>query len=417
MNETKTRSIMRRVLCAFFACVLVVSACFAGMPASSPAGTLTDAKVQGFEDQIAKLQEEQKRIRNNLTKLQRESASMQQYKAELDSYLDTVSRQMAAAQTLIAELDAKIAEKNAEITKNTAEHDAMYQKFLDIMVLTHEEGEASYIGLILGADSLGDFLSRLERVSSMMDYNKTVMENLRSTGTQLETDKAALLEAVALQEATVESLKESEADYQAKCDEVIAQIAALGKNQAAAQAELAKNQKLEDELDKQLEAYLIELQKKNAEKMQSGEWYWPVPASSNAYCSSPYGWRKLYGVWDYHRGWDLACWLGTDIYAAKAGKVVISTYHYSYGNYIVIDHGTDANGNAISTVYAHCSKLLVSVGDTVEKGQLIGKVGTTGNSTGYHLHFEFRKNGKYTDPFEFIKNPPISVGASRYNKW
>ena len=250
MNETKIRSIMRRVLCAFFACTLVVSACFVGMPASSAAGTLTDAKVQGFEDQIAKLQEEQKRIRSNLNKLQRESASMQQYKAELDSYLDTVSRQMAAARTLIDELDAKIAEKNDEITKNTAEHDAMYQKFLDIMVLTHEEGEASYIGLILGADSLGDFLSRLERVSSMMDYNKTVMEKLRSTGTQLETDKAALLEAVALQEATIESLKESEADYQAKCDEVIAQIAALGKNQAAAQAELAKNQKLEDELDK-----------------------------------------------------------------------------------------------------------------------------------------------------------------------
>jgi len=97
---------------------------------------------------------------------------------------------------------------------------------------------------------------------------------------------------------------------------------------------------------------------------------------------------------------------------AKGGTVVIAQYHSSYGNYIVIDHG-----DGVSTVYAHCSKLLVSVGDKVKKGQHIGEVGTTGNSTGYHLHFEFRKNGKYTDPFNYIKEPPIKVGASRYNKW
>ena len=98
--------------------------------------------------------------------------------------------------------------------------------------------------------------------------------------------------------------------------------------------------------------------------------------------------------------------------ASKSGTVVIAQYHNSYGNYVVIDHG-----DGISTVYAHASKLLVSKGDTVKQGDVIAKVGTTGNSTGYHLHFEFRKNGKYTDPFEFIPKPPIKVGASRYQKW
>ena len=415
MKEKRT---LRRVLSALLACAALFSVCMiGGAPHFAAATKLTDAKVQGFEDQIAALQKEQDRIRKNLSKLQKESASMSAYKAELDSYLETTSRKMEAAKTLIAELDTQIAEKKSEIEQNTAEYDKMYQKFLDMMVVAHEEGEASYIGLILGADSLGDFLSRLERVTSMMEYNRTVMQSLEKTGVTLENDRQILEDAVARQKDTVAALEVEEADYQAKCDEVIAQMNALSKDQAAAQKELAKNQAMEAELDKQLEEYLIELQKKNAEKMQAGEWYWPVPLDSGAYCSSPYGWRKLYGVWDYHRGWDLACWLGTDIYASKAGKVVISTYHSSYGNYIVIDHGTDANGNAISTVYAHCSKLLVSVGDTVKKGQLIAKVGTTGNSTGYHLHFEFRKNGKYTDPFEFIKNPPLSVGASRYNKW
>jgi murein DD-endopeptidase MepM/ murein hydrolase activator NlpD len=90
---------------------------------------------------------------------------------------------------------------------------------------------------------------------------------------------------------------------------------------------------------------------------------------------------------------------------------VIATYHNSYGNYVVIDHG-----DGVSTVYAHCSKLNVTKGATVKKGDKIGEVGTTGNSTGNHLHFEFRLNGKYIDPFTYIKNPPISIIPSRYQK-
>lgn len=415
--KSAVRRAMMRCAGAVLACAMLFCVCRSGGASLAATSELSDATVKSYEDQIASLQAEQKRIQQNLTKLQKDSASMQEYKAELDSYLDTTARKMEAANTLISELDKKIAEKTEQIESNTTEYDRMYQKFLDMIVVNYEEGEASYLGLILGADSLGDFLSRLDRVSSMLEYNKGVMSELETTGEQLERDRLALEEAVALQKATIEELEKEEADYQSKCDDVIAKIAALGKDQAAAQKELAKNQAAEAELDKQLEEYLLELQKKNQAQMQSGEWYWPLPLDSGAYCSSVYGWRLLYGVWDFHRGWDLACWLGTEIYAAKSGTVVISTYHYSYGNYIVIDHGTDANGNAISTVYAHCSKLLVSVGDKVEKGQLIAKVGTTGNSTGYHLHFEFRKNGKYDDPFNYISDPYVSVGASRYNKW
>lgn len=406
------KSIVRRALAGVLACVMMFSVCLIGSSPVSSASTLTDATVKNFEDQIEKLKTEQKAIQAKLAKLRKESASMQTYKAELDSYLETISRKMEAANTLVEELNADIADKNRAIYANTVEYNKMYQKFLDMMVLTHEEGDASYIGLILGADSLGDFLSRMERVSSMLEYNKTVMDNLESAGETLEKDKAVLEEARALQEATLAELAEDEKDYQAKCDEVIEQIKKLGNNQAAAQAELAKNQKAEDELDKQLEAYLIELQKKNQAALEAGGWHWPIPLSADQRCSSPFGWRILYGVWDYHRGWDIACWLGTDIEAAKGGTVVIAQYHYSYGNYIVIDHG-----GGVSTVYAHCSKLLVKVGDKVKKGDHIAEVGTTGNSTGYHLHFEFRKDGKYIDPFNYIKEPPISVGASRYNKW
>ena len=401
-----------RVLCGILCSVMVISACLIGIYPVSSAGALTDATVKKYEEQIADLQKEQKEIQARLNKLRKESASMQTLKAELDTYLETTSRKMEAANTLVAELNADITEKNEAIAANTASYEKMYRKFLDMMVLSYEEGDASYIGLILGADSLGDFLSRLERVSSMLDYNKSVMDNLEKTGKALEDDKKVLEDARALQQATLAELAEDEKEYQAQCDKVIEEMKALSKNQAAAQAELAKNQKAENELDKQLEEYLKELQRKNQAALEAGGWHWPIPLSADQRCSSPYGWRILYGVWDYHRGWDIACWLGTDIEAAKGGTVVIAQYHNSYGNYVVIDHG-----GGVSTVYAHCSKLLVKVGDKVKKGDHIAEVGTTGNSTGYHLHFEFRKDGKYVDPFTYIKEPPITVGASRYNKW
>ncbi|MBR6290691.1 MAG: M23 family metallopeptidase, partial [Clostridia bacterium] len=146
-------------------------------------------------------------------------------------------------------------------------------------------------------------------------------------------------------------------------------------------------------------------------KMESGDWHWPIDINVTQICSSGYGWRVLYGVWDFHRGWDIACAKGTPIHASKGGRVLIATYHYSYGNYVVID-----NGDGVSTVYGHCTKLYVTAGQTVKKGDTIATVGTTGNSTGFHLHFEFRKNGVYTDPFQFIKNPPIGIIASRLTK-
>lgn len=115
--------------------------------------------------------------------------------------------------------------------------------------------------------------------------------------------------------------------------------------------------------------------------------------------TSDFGYRNhpIYGQVLQHNGVDLSADTGTAIYAAYKGTVVVSTYNSSAGNYIMIDHGS-----GLMTVYMHCSKLLVSVGETVSKGQTIGLVGSTGNSTGPHLHFSVRLNGSYVDPKPYI---------------
>lgn len=127
---------------------------------------------------------------------------------------------------------------------------------------------------------------------------------------------------------------------------------------------------------------------------------WPLEAGVSYYVSSEYGWRSIYGVEDFHLAIDLACDNGTTVLAAAGGTVLRSEYHPSYGNYVLIDHG-----NGLSTLYAHMSSNNVSVGESVAEGETIGWVGLTGNTFGYHLHFETRENGSTVNPRNYIALP------------
>ena len=401
-----------RFVALLMTCIAVMGTLLAGGGSVANADSkLTDATVKKYEEQIADLQKQQKEIQNKLAKMAKEGSSLSAQKQVVDTYMDTTQRKIEIAQTLLAELDGKINAARVSIDETQAEYDRMYELFVRMMVMNHEQGETSYLGLILGSDSLGDFLAQTEHVSRLLAYNKSVMDTLKQTKAELEDERLSLEAKIAVQNETIATLQADMEDLQRQEDDILKRIGDLEKNQAAAQKEYYENKKQEDQLDKELEEYLAELQRKNQAKMESGDWLWPISLDDYHYNSSGFGWRKLYGVWDYHRGWDLAAYRGTPIYASKGGKVVIATYHNSYGNYVVIDHG-----DGVSTVYAHCSKLTVSKGDTVKKGDKIGEVGTTGNSTGNHLHFEFRLNGKFIDPFTYIKNPPIKIIASRYQK-
>ena len=127
---------------------------------------------------------------------------------------------------------------------------------------------------------------------------------------------------------------------------------------------------------------------------------WPLQAGAYYYVSSEQGWRNLWGTQDYHLGIDLACYNGTHILAFNAGTVLKSEYHWSYGNYVLIDHG-----GGISTLYAHMSQNTVQVGQYVQAGQLVGYCGLTGSTSGYHLHFEVREDGTVVNPRNYLVFP------------
>ncbi len=312
-----------------------------------------------------------------------------------------------------------------EISAVRVEYDKAYATFLDLLRMSYEQGSANYIEILLGAESFTDLLARIDRVNSLVRYSDTLLKNIDEQKNVLDAKYSQLLKdseaheaAIAELEAKAAEIEQWKAENEASLAAIEAEIAELtgakGEYESLSamldadfEAEVAAAIKEENERREQI---AIEKEKEEERKRQEAlaeairkqSYLWPVPPSFN-YLSFEYGIRTLSELGYYnkmHYGIDIPAYRGTDIYASKAGKVLIAKYHSSYGYYVLLDHG-----NGYNTLYAHCSKLFVKAGDYVDQGHVIAAVGTTGSSTGNHLHFEVRVNGEKVDPLKYVKKP------------
>lgn len=250
---------------------------------------------------------------------------------------------------------------------------------------------------------MADFLSRMERINAILEYDRSTAEKLSENRTKLLDERRKLQLAYEAQEQRVADYEETIEENQRLYDSKIEYINSLVGDENSLINEYTYYKELETEKSAELESYLAELaekQKKIDEAYVGGAIWWPLEKGVSYRVSSEYGWRNLYGIQDFHLGIDLACANGTVVRAANSGTVLVSTYHWSYGNYVLIDHG-----GGIATLYAHMSSCNVSAGDTVEAGQTVGWVGLTGNTFGYHLHFEVRENGATVNPRNYLVFP------------
>lgn len=352
---------------------------------------VTQADIQAVKDKIAA---NEKKLADAKAKLSALSDDIENYLAICEQLQAKIAYQegiIADTSELIARYDTLIANAETEIDERENEISRKYDSFLERLRLSYEEGTQSYIELLLSSDNLIDFLTRSDRLGSVLSYEQTLMTTLEREVTDLLAMKESLTatkqeqqELGTYQSATEEELKASLAEAQAQLAKLNADEEALKKVQQQASA-------LDSKLDKELED-LLKKQQEEQKAEANAKLLWPVDSNIRI-VTSDYGWRKLWGRDDYHIGIDIGAPGGRNIYAADGGTVIKATYNSSYGYYVLIDHG-----NTISTLYAHASKLLVSVGQKVERGQVIALVGTTGNSSGNHLHFEVRVNGQHTDP-------------------
>ena len=370
------------------------------------AGAVTQSEIDALKAEQAASQARQDELEEQLADVEADQAEAQQRRQLLQAQLDAINNEIENIDKQIAYYDAEIAQKEAEQAEAEANEAAQYELFCQRVRAMEEEGTVSYWSILFNSESFSELLDRLADIDAVMDYDNQVMdeliairEEIIALRTQLETSRAEEQAARDQQAAKQAEQQAKVAEAQELLDQINADVAEVNRqldaeSEAAAeiQAEIAQKQK-------QLE----EQRRQNNITIDSETSYlWPLPGYYRL--SSLFGYRihPITGEAHSHTGIDIPAPGNTPILACKSGQVVTSAYHYSYGNYVVIDHG---NGN--STLYAHMSSRAVSEGDMVTQGQTIGYVGTTGSSTGNHLHLEVRDNYTRVDPES--KFPSLSL--------
>ena len=384
------------------------------------AGAATQSEIDALRQEQSGYQNRVDELENQLDELenQQEQAEAQRKNLEaqleaIDAELDVIDQQLAYYDQQIAAYDSQIAEKEAEHEQAKAREAEQYQLFCERVRAMEEAGNVSYLAILFNASDFSDLLDRAFMVGEIVDYDQAIMDQLTATRLEIEQIMSELETARAEQQAARDDQQAARDQQQAARDAQAAKV-------AEAQALVAEINADTDEVNRQLDAENEAMAEVNAEierkqkeleaqrqennvVIDTGSGYhWPLPGHYRLTSAFGYRIHPITGKAHSHTGIDIPAPGGTGIEACMGGQVVTSAYHSSYGNYVVIDHG-----GGTSTLYAHMSQRLVSEGEIVSQGQVIGLVGTTGSSTGNHLHLEVRVGYQRIDPESWFPSLPF----------
>ena len=392
---------MKKVLIMMISAIVTLTTVFSTMEA----GAKTESELKAEQKNIESSIEEKK---NNIDAAKQELSETQDKRKELEVELANLNEKVNKLKSNIDKIQAEVNKilKQSKKTKEEIEEAELkieenYKLIGDVMKISYEQQAGGYLQLLLEANSLPNFIRRLEMITSITKQNDKIIKETTELQIQLEEKQKQLDEERTVMEEKQDVLFEEKAkvdeliiDQQAKVDELIAI-----QNNLKEKIELNNEQiaALEKE-SKNIENQINNLTAGSTGSYEGGALGWPVPGYSTI--SSNFGYRihPITGVSKLHAGIDVAAPAGATVVAANSGTVIVATYSESYGNYVIIDHG-----GGLTTLYAHNTSLTVSAGQTVKKGRQIATVGTTGYSTGNHLHFEVRKNGTPVDPMGYLK--------------
>ena len=374
-----------------------------------PASAVTQAEIDAMREEADDLKDQQKEIQAKLDALEADQANAMERKTLLVQQINATQAEINTIAAQIAKYDELIAQKQEELSQAEAEEQAQYELFCERVRYMEEQGEVSYWSILFSSKDFADLLDNAMMVEEIMDYDNQVMDQLIALREQIEEDKAELESARQAQQAAKEEQEAAQANLKSQEAEVSALIDQLAAQEDQLEAEEAKLQAAANAADAEIAAAERELAAQINNVVSESGFMWPLPGYYNL--SSLFAGRihPITGKPQHHTGIDIPATSGTSILAAKSGVVTTSTYNNSYGNYVVVSHS-----DGTSTLYAHMSRRGCSKGDVVSQGQTIGYVGTTGSSTGNHLHLEVRVNGSRVDPTQYF-SVALYMGGARVN--
>ncbi len=444
---------MRSTKILGIATVLLVSGISFTAHATSDRLSQAEQNVTQANDAVEDAKSDVGEMESELEKMKKNLADIEAAKENINDYIEKLDKQLSSQTQLVMEKEAAVTQLQQDIAdteeklKEAEELERQQYELMKIRIkYMYENGDTDYLSILLGASSISDFLNRIEYVVELSSYDNRMLEQYQQTmddiaelKTKLEEEKVSLENQLAELQDGQESLEyligakqeelegmETDADkkqasieeYEAYIKEQNDTIAILEQQAKDAKKKLQEEQELqkqkEEEKKKQdkkqentTSGDATATEKPSSDSSSStssvtltydgGTFAWPCPAYTRI--SSEYGTRMhpTLGVEKFHNGVDLAAPAGSNILAAYNGTVVGAGYNSSMGNYVMIDHGSE-----LYTIYMHASALYVKSGQKVSKGEVIAAVGTTGRSTGNHLHFGVRLNGNYVNPMNYI---------------
>ena len=393
MLKKKTIRIISTIVAVVLVAAMVLSIIVSGISFAAAADS------DDLKDKLTSLEDQKAAVKKELDELQTQVDSTEKTRAALESEISLTKEQIATVEAYIDRLQSQIDVKTGELGVAEDNLSEKEDDFAQTVRTTYEAGDASYLQILLNSSSFSNMLSRMEIISQLMEHNQKVVAEYTAAKEDIEEKRDDL-------QNTQDEQKNYQENLNYKADELAqseAEQAALLESLSSYQAtKKSEWEKIESDMAS-VNNQIAQLSRQEAAAANggsgasyySGTFTWPLPGYTNN--SSAYGWRihPIYGTRKFHAGEDIPAPGGTPIVAAASGTVTTAGWVSGYGNYTVINHG-----GGVMTAYGHQSAIQVSVGQTVSAGEQIGLVGTTGNSTGNHLHFEVYINGSTVNPMD-----------------
>ena len=389
-NEKRAGQLVVRLLALVLALLMLSSVLLTGLQVFG----ITQSEVDKLKADADAAKKEKDRLSKELEAAKKDASKLEQQIVLLDKQMEAAENEITAQEKLVTELTKLVEEKRRELERSQQALDEAYETSRERIRFMAEFGDTSYLQILLSAESFYEFLSRLEIIRQVAVSDQKLLDRLRVQKDSVEQQKASLDTSLTEAETIKADLEKNAKKLQAQRDQKDKDLTEMENKKEQINSDYADAIEKADQLMEDYQKAAAEYSAQNP--YVEGDWFWPLPKSNNV-ITSKYGYRThpVTKQWKLHTGIDLRASKGTKIFAAKGGTVVTSEYSSSWGHYVIVSHG-----GGYTSLYAHMTKRLVKVGDKVKAGQNIGTVGSTGWSTGAHLHFELRKNNVSYNPLE-----------------
>lgn len=404
---------MLAALCLMLVCLLTVL----------PTAVSAETTIEEDQQKLSELEAQRKAYTQQLEALQAQISASQNEektllaeKSELEQEITLLDSSIETNEALMEQYQFQIESNEIALVALEDELAEEMEIYGQVLCYYAKYGEASTFEILFSSKSFSDFLTRLDYVGFILEYNNTIVDDITRTTQDIETAKAQneayLAECVTLSE----ELNASRATYDERTAELETLLANVKDTQLSTQADLEELKAEDNRILQSIQQLQEQIDSKESFTPSGSGYSWPFAANvtSSLYISSPFEWRTnpVTNRAELHKGLDIPAPYGTPIQAVMDGVVIESGYSAGgYGNYVIIYHG-----NGMSTMYAHCSKLLVNTGTKVLQNQVISRVGSTGQSTGNHLHIAFIKGSTYYNPADYLPADMLNkINTRGYN--